>query len=199
MRLFQFGLAAGLLVAAPAFAQTPAPAAPPSAQIGEHGASMSRTATATAIVESVDMRTRQVLLRGEDGSKETIVAGPSVRRLNEVRPGDRVVLEFSEAVAVSLANPSDGAAPVAAGEAAARAPARMAPGAGAVQGVRARVTVDTVDARTGTVTFTGPAGVQRKARPQQPDMLEFARSLRPGQQVDIIYARSVAVRLERQR
>lgn len=194
MRLFQFGLAAGLLVAAPAFAQAPAPA-----QIGEHGASMSRTDTASATVESIDMRTRQVVLRGDDGSMETIVAGPEVRRLAEIRPGDRVVLEFSEAVAVSLANPADGAPPVGGGEAAARAPARMAPGAAVAQGIRARVTVNSVDSRTGTVTFTGPNGIQRKARPRQPEMLEFARTLRPGQQVDIVYGRSVAIRVEPRR
>lgn len=184
MRLFQFGLVAGLLVAAPAFAQAP------------QGASVTRTATVTATVESIDRTTRQIVLRGEDGSFETIVAGPNVRNLAQVRPGDTVVLEFGEALIVALANPADGAGPVGAGAAEARTAPGQRPGAGAAEGVRARVTVNSVNRRTGAVTFTGPAGEQRTVRPQRPEMVDFARSLTPGQQVDIVYGRSVALRVE---
>lgn len=191
MRLFRFGLAAGLLVAAPAFAQTPpaAGAAPPVA-------TLARTVSATAIVESIDRTTRQIVLRGEDGNIETVVAGPRVRNLAQVHAGDTVVLEFGEALILALANPSDGADPVAAGVATARQAPGQRPGAAAAEGARARVTVNSVNRRTGAVTFTGPAGVQRTARPQQPEIVAFARTLRPGQQVDIAYGRSVALRVE---
>ena len=184
MRLFQIGLAAGLLAAAPAFAQAP------------EGASVVRTASATAIVESIDQRTRQLVLRGQDGRLETVVAGPRVRNLAQVKAGDTVVLELGEALAVALANPSDGAEPVSAGIAEARTARGQLPGVGVAEGVRARVTINSVDQRTGAVIFTGPAGVQRTARPQRPDLIAFARSLRPGQQVDIVYGRSVALRVE---
>ncbi|MDB5376308.1 MAG: hypothetical protein JWR00_754 [Rubritepida sp.] len=184
MRLFQLGLAAGLLAAAPAFAQAP------------EGAAVTRTQTATATVESIDRTTRQVVLRGEDGTMETIVAGPNVRNLAQVHVGDTVVLEFGEALIVALANPADGAGPGGVGGAEARAPRGQRPGAAAAEGVRARVTINAVNQRTGAVTFTGPAGVQRTARPQQREMIDFARSLRPGQQVDIVYGRAVAVRVE---
>lgn len=184
MRLYQLGLAMGLLAAAPAYAQPPREAV------------AARTATFTAIVESIDHRTRQIVLRGDDGSLETVVAGPAVRNLAQVRAGDTVVLELGEAIAVALANPADGAPPVGAGAAMARTEPGQLPGAGAAEGVRARVTVDSVNRRTGAVTFTGPAGVQRTVRPQRPDMIAFARGLRPGQQVDIVYGRSIAVRVE---
>lgn len=188
MRLFQLGLAAGLLAAAPAFAQRPEGA--------PQGASVVRTTTATAIVESIDHTTRQVVLRGQDGTLETVVAGPRVRNLAQVHAGDTVVLEFGEALAVALANPSDGAGPVGAGAAEARTAPGQLPGMGVAEGVRARVTIDAVNRRTGAVTFTGPSGIQRTARPQRPDLVAFARSLRPGQQVDIVYGRSVALRVE---
>jgi hypothetical protein len=183
-RLFQLGLAAGLLAAAPAFAQAP------------EGASVTRTQTATATVESIDRTTRQVVLRGEDGTIETIVAGPNVRNLAQVHAGDTVVLEFGEALIVALANPADGAGPAGAGAAEARTARGQRPGAAAAEGVRARVTINAVNRRTGAVTFTGPSGVQRTARPQQREMIDFARSLRPGQQVDIVYGRAVALRVE---
>ncbi len=184
MRLFQIGLAAGLLAAAPAFAQRP------------EGASVACTTTASAIVESIDHTTRQIVLRGQDGTLETVVAGPRVRNLAQVRAGDPVVLEFGEALAVALANPSDGAGPVGAGAAEARTAPGQLPGIGLAEGVRTRVTIDAVNRRTGAVTFTGPSGIQRTARPQRPDLVAFARSLRPGQQVDIVYGRSIALRVE---
>jgi hypothetical protein len=184
MRLNLFSLLVAGVFATPVLAQTP------------EGASVARTTSVRATVESVDQRTRQVVLRDEDGQIETVVAGPNVRRLAQVRAGDTVVLEYGEALAVSLANPADGAAPFAEGGAAARAPSSQAPGAAVAGEVRARVTIDAVDRRTGTVTFTGPKGVQRRVRPQRREMIEFARGLRPGQQVDIVYGEAVAVRLE---
>nr|WP_314075727.1 hypothetical protein [uncultured Roseococcus sp.] len=191
MRLFRFGLVAGLLVAAPVLAQTPS-----AAGAAPQGASITRTMTATATVESIDRTTRQLILRREDGSLETVVAGPQVRNLAQVHAGDTVVLEFGEALIAALANPADGAGPVGAGEAAARTAPGQRPGVAAAEGVRARVTINSVNRRTGAVTFTGPAGEQRTVRPQNPDMAAFARSLRAGQEVDIVYGRSVALRVE---
>lgn len=160
------------------------------------GVAVSQVSTVRATVENVDQRTRQVLLRDEEGGLETVVAGPRVLRLAELRPGDVVVLEYGEAIAVSLASAADGAPPAEGGVAAARAGAHQAPGGAVAGGVRARVTIDAVDARTGTVTFTGPKGIQRRVRPREPEMIAFARGLRRGQQVDIAYGEVVAVRLE---
>ncbi|WP_421988418.1 hypothetical protein [Roseococcus sp.] len=188
MRLLRYTLAAGLLATVPAIAQTRRPAPEPTA--------ITRAVTATAIVESIDRTTRQVVLRAQDGTIETVVAGPNVRNLAQVHPGDSVVLEFGQAMIVALANPADGAAPVGAGHAEARTRPGQRPGAASVDGVRARVTIDAVDRRTNTVTFTGPSGVQRTARPQERELIAFVRSLRAGQQVDIVYARSVALRVE---
>ena len=65
---------------------------------------------AKAIVESVDMKTRVVLLRGDGGELDTIVAGPDVRNLGQVHPGDHVVVSLHRSVALEISKP--GTAPV---------------------------------------------------------------------------------------
>ncbi|WP_165585534.1 hypothetical protein [Roseococcus sp. SYP-B2431] len=184
MRLNLFEMLAVMAFATPALAQVP------------DGASVARTTSVRATVESVDQRTRQIVLSDAEGGIETVVAHPSIRRLAEIRPGDAVVVEYGEALAVSLANPADGAPAMGEGVAAARAQPRLPPGGAVAGGIRARVVIGAVDARTGTVTFTGPKGVQRRVRPQRPEMVDFARGLRPGQQVDIVYGEAIAMRVE---
>jgi hypothetical protein len=61
-------------------------------------------------VESVDTSTRQVLLRTPDGARTTVVAGPEVRNLPQLKPGDRVTITYQEAIAVQMAQPRHRAA-----------------------------------------------------------------------------------------
>lgn len=70
-------------------------------------ASTATLITATATVESVDMATREVNLRGDDGSVLSVTAGPEVRNLAQLEPGDVVEFNFFESVAVSMAEPGD--------------------------------------------------------------------------------------------
>ncbi|MFC7472942.1 hypothetical protein ACFQS7_01150 [Dankookia sp. GCM10030260] len=155
-------------------------------------AEVTRTEAATAIIEAVDQRERSVILRGEDGKLTTLFLGDRVRNLPQVKAGDRVVLRVTEAVAVAMDRP-DGRAPVAAGEAAAVAPKGSMPGAAYMRGVRMLVTIDAVDRRANTVTFTGPAGNRRTVTLRDQKMRDFARRLRSGDQVQVAVVESVTV------
>ncbi len=66
-------------------------------------ASRELTLETTAVVQTIDMETRQVLLRTENGRMLTIIAGPEVRNLDQVEPGDRVKATYYESVAVQMA------------------------------------------------------------------------------------------------
>lgn len=55
-----------------------------------------------ATVVSVDMETRAVELRGPKGNSLTIVAGPAVRNLAQVKAGDDVVIEYEESAEIAL-------------------------------------------------------------------------------------------------
>lgn len=152
------------------------------------------TVQATAIVESVDQRTRMVVLRREDDSLVTLRVGPEVRNLPQVKAGDRVVVEHTEAVAARMAVP--GQPPVEAAEAFTRNPAGGRPGAASADAVRVRVKIDAVAANGEQVSFTGPTGAKRTIPVRSPNMQAFARSLRPGDEVDLTFLDVVAIRVE---
>lgn len=179
--------AVGALLLSPLCAcQSPAP--PPT--------NVAHTIQLVATVESVDMSTRQVLLRTPDGDRATVVAGPEVRNLPQLRAGDRVTVTYQEAIAVQMAQP--GSAPL---DAAALMARRAAPGqlpGGAVRGVvAARVTVVSVAPYGTSVTFLGPSRVLHVAEVRDPSLQSFVQRLKPGDQVDVTYANEIAVRVER--
>jgi hypothetical protein len=53
-----------------------------------------QTTTMNGVVETVDPPSRELSLRGASGAQSgvllSMIVGPQVQRLNEIRPGDRV-------------------------------------------------------------------------------------------------------------
>ena len=180
-----FAAVGALLLSALSACQSPPP--PPT--------HVARTSQLVATVETVDMTTRQVLLRTPGGALATVVAGPEVRNLPQLRAGDRVNVTYQVAIAVQMAQP--GTTPL---NAAALVTQRAAPGqlpGGAVSGViTARVTVVSVAPDGTSVTFTGPSGVSHTAEVSDPQMQSFVQRLQPGDQVDVGYVNEVAVSVE---
>jgi hypothetical protein len=66
-----------------------------------------QTAQKTATVEDIDYTTREVKLKGSDGNTIKIKVGDRVKRLEDVKKGDRIVATYTEALAVSVAKPED--------------------------------------------------------------------------------------------
>ena len=60
-----------------------------------------QTIKATATVTVIDYATREVTLKGPQGNAITVVAGPEVKKLEQVKVGDQVNLEYTEAFTVS--------------------------------------------------------------------------------------------------
>ena len=144
----------------------------------------------------MDQSTREVVLRGPEGNLVTVTAGPEVRNLAQVRRGDRVHVTYGAALAVEMAPPGGAGPPAEVATGMARAEPGARPAGAVGQRVRARVRIQEVDPVTGRVAFVGPQGVRRVVTPQNPAMADFARRLRPGDEVDMTYAESVAVRVE---
>ena len=174
-----------LVLSALAACQSPLP--PP--------ANVAHTKQLVATVESVDMSTREVLLRTQDGARATVVAGPDVRNLPQVRAGDRVTITYRVAIAVQMAAPGS-APPDAAGVAAERAAAGELPG-GAVGGlITARVTLVSASPDGTSVVYTGPNGIRHNADVQNLKMQAFVQQLKPGDQVDVGYVNELAIRVD---
>src|SRR5689334_11606359 len=123
----------------------------------------------SATVESVDQAQRSVLLRGPQGGLLTVVAGPEVRNLAQVKPGDRVVVRYREALAAGLAKP--GTEPIVqATERADRAPLGEKPAGAVEQSIRVRVKITHIDKRHNLVSFIGPARIERTTEVYDPEM-----------------------------
>lgn len=182
---------AGLLLLAgcagrPAPAPTPAPAEQPEiAQAME--------IDIVAIVESVDLRAREVLLRGPEGGLLTVRAGSQVRNLNRLRAGDRLSIRYRRAVAVFLAPANEGQPDVAAMVAAERAARGQRPAGAVGTLVAVRVVVTEVDRARNNVTFLGPRNIPRTVHVTDPEMRRRLRSLTPGTRLDVLYEEALAI------
>ncbi|MDO9714278.1 hypothetical protein [Paracraurococcus lichenis] len=168
------------------------------AQTGQRpeGAVIDEVTEVRATVESVDLTTREVLLRGPEGGLMTVRVRPDVRRLNELKPGDQIVARYADAVAVRMARPEEASMPPSVQAGSATAGADRPPGAVVGGQTSAIVTIQEVDPVRSAVTFIGPAGVPRRVVVQDPAMRDFASGLKPGDRVNVTYSEAVAVSVE---
>ncbi len=173
-----------------------APLAPAAAQPALPGPTeMSRTASATATVEAVNRRTREVTLRMEDGESETFTAPAGMRNFAQIRRGDRVVAQMTGAVSLALAAPGSASAPVGSLATGRRAEGER-PGIGAMSAIGFRARVQAVNPATGRVTFAGPSGEVRSIVARTPEVREFVRRLAPGDEVDVGLAQLTSLTVE---
>jgi len=147
----------------------------------------------TATVESINLPSRLVTLRGEDGGSFTVVVDPAVRNLDQVKEGDKVVVSFYESLAAEVKKPGEGVEGVETEVATARAPEGSKPGGAAGVTMRTTVTIDSVDTSFNTVTFTRSDGMARTVAVQTAKGQEFIRGLKKGDRVEITYTEAVAM------
>jgi len=150
----------------------------------------------SATVESVDQAQRSVLLRGPQGGLMTVVAGPEVRNLAQVKPGDRVVVRYREALAASLAKPGSSAPSAQSTGRTERAPLGEKPCGSVEQSIQVRVRITRIDPKHNLVSFVGPAQIERTTEVLDPEMQKFLHTLHVGDEVDLTYTEAVAVHVE---
>jgi Cu/Ag efflux protein CusF len=64
-----------------------------------------RTRQLTATVQAIDYKARTVTLKGPEGNTQTLVVGPEAKRFNQVKKGDQVTVNYTEATAISVRKP----------------------------------------------------------------------------------------------
>ena len=130
---------------------------------------------AKAIVESVHMKSRVVLLRGDGGELDTIVAGPEVR----TSPGTPGRLCRGQPAQIGRAR--DKQAWLDPGHRSCRSSRQGASGAEPARGpdrvVHARVQIQAIDLANRTVSFIGPARILRTLQVRDQRVLDFVRTL----------------------
>lgn len=146
----------------------------------------------TATVESIDMATRMVTLRGPDGSF-TLQAGEQVRNLGQVKVGDKVTVEYYEGLVAEMAPPGAAPGEMKVTEGMARAPLGERPAGAVGKAVSATVVIEHVDTLRNTVFFKGPLGKTRVVKAMKPEFQAMLKKLKPGDRVNLTYFEAIAV------
>lgn len=183
----QAQLAAALvlaLLAAPLLGQAPATS----------GVYAVNEVSATGTVEAVDLAKRTVTLKGDGGRVETFAVDPAAKNLDQVKPGDVLVILYKESLVWELNKPGAGVKGVESVGAVATAKKGEMPGGAAGQQVTATVTITQIDAKAATITIKGPAGNERTIKVKDPKKLE---GVKIGDTLDITYTEAVAISVER--
>jgi hypothetical protein len=60
----------------------------------------------TVRVEDIDYKTRKVSIKAPDGKIVNFTAGDQVKRLNEVKKGDEVVVEYRQKISIKVTSPA---------------------------------------------------------------------------------------------
>jgi hypothetical protein len=192
-------LGAGLALAC---SSTPdaAPVAQPQAAVstlrqeGPGSLTQARSTQIQATVVAIDAATRKVELRLPDGRLASLVAGPEVRNLAQVQPGDLVNATFLESMVIQVRRPGDATPGVAAGAGAVRNPEGGMPGAAAVESITLTTTVAEIDREGRSVTLENPDGTRRVVHVRNPEQFDHVAV---GDLVEITLTEALAISVER--
>jgi hypothetical protein len=136
---------------------------------------VSQSATVNAVVKSVNLETREVVLNRADGEIISFIASDEVRNLAQVEPGDVVTANYEESLSIEvLAN--EGFEPEEVELAAmARAEEGQKPGMAAIDTVVETATVEDINIEANTFKLRTADGAVREYAARNPDNLKRAK------------------------
>jgi hypothetical protein len=150
------------------------------------------TTVVTATVKAVDKATRKVAFEGPEGNQVVVTAGPEVKNFEQIAVGDKLVIEYTEAVAAAV-DPVGKASAAGAEAALETAPLGAKPAMVATETVEIRAKILAVDKEKRKLTVEGPGGNKRTFRVGKE--VERFDALEPGQDVVVRYTESVAIKI----
>lgn len=153
---------------------------------------MGAGAMVTATVEAINHTTREVALRGPDGSLEIFVAGEEVRNLAQVAVGDVVKIEYNVGLMIALQPVSGGVRERRERVEEERAELGEKPAGTVRKMVYARGVVRAVDLQARTVTLQG--ALKTVTLPVADD-IDLDR-VKVGDMVDAEYVESLAISVQ---
>ncbi len=178
-------------IAIAAFASLPASAQTGAAIVGKGPgvAGAAQTAKISATITAIDAATRNVTLKGPQGREIVVTAGPEVRNFAQMKVGDKVDVEYVEALTLELRKGGGQAVARTESAGAARAAPGQAPGGLAGRQVKVVADVVAVDKDKGMVTLKGPKQTL-DLKVQDPKQLAM---IAKGDQVEATYTEAVAI------
>ena len=151
-----------------------------------------QTVRITATITAIDKATRDVTLKGPEGNQVTVTAGPHVKNFGRLKVGDRVDMQYIEALTLELKK--GGGLVVGRTGAADAVSAKKGEMPGGAVGRQVTIVADVVatDPATQSITLKGP---QRTVTMRVPDAEQF-KHIAKGDQVEAKYTQALAVSVE---
>lgn len=155
------------------------------------GTVMAEKQSATATVEKLDKKKRKITLKNEQGNTVTVKVPENVSRLDAVKKGDKVQIDYYESVALALVKPEKGKAGARETAMMERTPGQL-PGGLMARKMTETVTVMKVDKDNNQVTIKSPSGDTStvKVDPSMSDQLE---KIKQGDHIKASYTEAIAL------
>ncbi len=185
-------ISAILIAAAPLAARAQTATADVATAPGKVG--VSETMKMTATVLSIDMGSRDVLLMDSQGKLHTVNVSDQARNFDQLRVGDKVTAEYTEAISLQLKKRGTaGGPPASAEEAMVRSPKGAKAGGAVGRQVTAIATVTAVDTKKQFVTLRGPQGNEFEVQVSDPAQL---KAVKKGDEVEVVYTEALAISVQ---
>ena len=144
----------------------------------------------TATIEAIDHDNRLITLKDKDGNTEELLAGPQIKRFDELKVGQTVTFRYHESVAVQIRKPGEAAAPTATGKETVVRGQGAKPSATVSRQDTATVTIKSIDAKVPAVTVVTENGHTLSLKVDDRKNLE---GVAVGDRVEITYTTALAV------
>ena len=154
--------------------------------------------TATATVQELDVEKREVTLKGPLGDISTLKVADEVKRLDEIKVGDKVTAKYYVSVAGELREPTEEEKknPIMVVTGKAKAPKTSAPAAGEVNVIRVVATVEGLERPTRLLVLKGPRGKYMSVRARDVKRLE---QLHLGDTIVVTFTEALAISVEKEK
>lgn len=156
---------------------------------GPGAVAAAQTIKVTATITAIDKATRDVTLKGPQGDIAVVTAGPEVKNFDQLKVGDRVDLQYVEALAIELRKGGGLVVGRTSSADGARAKPGAAPGGAVGREVTIVADVVAVDPAHQAVTLRGP---NRTVTLRIADPEQFKR-IAKGDQVEAKYVQAIAI------
>jgi hypothetical protein len=183
MHLKKIAIGIGVLVAAAAVANAQ-----------QSVTKMGDTIKASVTIEAIDSTNRLITFKSDDGTEDTVKAGPDFTRFDELKVGDTVNLTYYESKVYRIRKPGDPPLELPKESAAVTGTSGTLPGATMAAQKVTTVTVKAVDMNVGSITVVTEDGrtISRKVE----DKANLA-NVQPGDKIDIVSTEALLASVER--
>jgi hypothetical protein len=147
-------------------------------------------------VESVDQEKRLITLKGPQGNVGVYEVGEQVKRLHDIKAGDKINAQYEVAAVAELREPTEEekSAPLVEVTTDARGEATEPPAGGIGRAVRAVTTIEALDRTAQTFTVKDPVEGLVTVHVEDPSVFEH---LKIGQTIVVTFAETLALAVEK--